>query len=102
MSTKPDWVRHLIKRLRPHVITHGGGTFVSAYMTLDRIPVWPVDEFLSRHPHIGPSIQQRIRRLNPDGVREGTLPRGYYRKPNLSPRKWKKTQSKLRKKLCQL
>ena len=47
-------------------------------LRMARLPVWPIDEFLSRHKRLGLSVKARLRRMNPDGVEEGNWPRGWF------------------------
>ena len=59
----------------PFTIEHSGRTWTTTCLGPNGAPVWPVDEYLARIPY-PPEEAERIRRLNPDGQEEGTLPLG--------------------------
>ena len=54
---------------------------------MDGWPVWPIDEFLSRRP-VTAHVEERLRRLNPNGICEGDMPRGLHRKTPVDGKAW--------------
>lgn len=51
--------------------------YISSKYLGGRVYVWPVDEFIGRHPEIDEATANRLRELNPDGVIEGEFPIGW-------------------------
>ena len=63
-----------------HTVHHNGVTWVSPGFGKFGRPVWPIDELLVRKK-FKPTVQERIRRLNPNGKEEGEICRGWWEKP---------------------
>ena len=63
-----------------HVIQHSGQTFKAYRRGPAGLPVWPLEELFARR-HFTPSVEARIRKLHPDGLEEGSIIRGAFRKP---------------------
>lgn len=49
------------------------------YSRKRRRVIWPVDELLARYK-CKRHVAERLKRLNPEGVEEGSYPRGWHRK----------------------
>lgn len=74
----------------PVTIEHSGQTWTSLGVGPAGYQMWPVEELFARHPATK-SVQDRIRRLNPNGKEEGGEIRGWFPKP----RSWRWAKAKL-------
>lgn len=61
-------------------VSHNGGAWTSLGRGPNGHDIWPIEELFARKK-FKPTVQERIRRLNPDGKEEGVMCRGWWIKP---------------------